>query len=135
MSAWETYWTAGYTVRGASDVIVNRYCRTKDIASREADAAAEADKVRLIELGIEATIDIWVEKWRTRYVEEHDERESVGEFTSPRRTERVDLAHAVIPPGCRHRWEYGDGVRTCPGCGASELSASPDATTQEASRE
>ena len=64
----------------------------KDAASREADEAASGDKTRLIELGIEATVEIWVERWRTRRVEEHDEREQVGEFVSPRRTERVEMA-------------------------------------------
>lgn len=87
---WSTYWTAGYTVAGASDVIVNRYCRTAEQAEREAHEASVDDKARLIELGIAGEVILWIEKWRSREVVETEERLVVDTFRSGRRTEQVE---------------------------------------------
>lgn len=88
---WENYFVAGYTVKGASDVEVNRYCRTFNQAETEAQAAAEVDVARLKDLGIAGEVDIWVRPWRTRRVQEVEEKQVVLVLSTERRRETVEL--------------------------------------------
>lgn len=98
-SAWETYWEAGYTVHGATPVIVNRHCRSEGVAQREAEAAASTDVERLIQVGIAAEVSLWTKKWRTRRVEDHEEPRTFKALPVPRRTEprELDLTEQRIP--------------------------------------
>lgn len=84
MIGWKNYWTAGYTVKGSSDVEVYRYCRSEEDAARRADEAAVDDIARLIELGIESEVTIWVRPWRTREVYEHDDKKVVQRTSTAR---------------------------------------------------
>lgn len=91
MSGWENYYTAGYTVTGSSDVEVDRYCRSEDIATRKAKDAAVIDLARLRDLGIAGELTVWVRHWRTRSVYEHDDKKAIEVLTTERRHEIVEL--------------------------------------------
>lgn len=95
MRPWENYWTAGYRIDGSSDVIVNSYCRTRDQAVKEGRAAAEGDLARLRDLGVGNKVEFWVQKWRTRQVDERDDREVVETHSPKRRRDPVYVRQMV----------------------------------------
>lgn len=88
---WEVYWTAGYTVDGSSDVIVDKYCKRQEQAEAKANGAAHRDVLRLVELGVAGTVTIWAQQWRSRRVEETFERVVVNEIRTTRRREAREL--------------------------------------------
>lgn len=90
MSRIETYWIAGYTVQGASDVIVNRYCRSRKQAETEAALGAVDDKARIIELGVALVVTVWVQEWKSITTTEHDGQIAVDTFAPTARSEQVE---------------------------------------------
>lgn len=92
----ERYWMAGYTVEGASDVIVDRYCRTENEAGQKASKTAGEALLKLRSLGLKGTVTIWTEMWTLKYVEEHAPRATVDTREVPRRTAKVDMTHSDV---------------------------------------
>lgn len=87
---WQTYWEAGYTVDGSSDVLVSKHCRSEEEAQREALAGRVDDLARVIELGLAIKVTTWTRKWRTKSVYEYDERSTVQVDEPKRRVEAVE---------------------------------------------
>jgi len=61
----ETYWRSGYTVKGATDVVVERYGRSEKFAMQAAESEVREAVHHLQVLGLASEVEIWTEKWKS----------------------------------------------------------------------
>jgi hypothetical protein len=93
MSGIENYWRGGYTIRGATDVIVEEYGRSQGLAQKAALAAAEIDIERLKSLGIQGEVQVWTEAWRSVTKVTRESRVIVKTVEVERRRDVRELHH------------------------------------------
>lgn len=87
----ESYWIAGYTVRGGNDIMVDQYCRSVAEAQKKAISATGTAIVALKKAGFAGEVAAWIQGWTMSHTKRFTQRTVVDTRKAERLTEPINL--------------------------------------------